>query len=127
MTDQHGPAPAAPPVDDSPLLRKLRAQKEAAGTEVESLTLPASGVRVTFPRHRTYQAWEKAQRLVGDGGPGRLQLLYLLQVCTFDGERLKANDYAELIQAEDHLALMGRIFGAGAPGDSSGDGPSGNG
>ena len=117
------PAPTPLATEGTGVLAKLRARKDA-GAEMVRFTLPDSGVEVAFPRFRPYAAWSRAQRLA-DGEPGRVQLYYIVEVCTFDGERLRANDYAELISTPDHIAIAGRVQASGeeaAPADGKAGG-----
>lgn len=95
------------------LLDKLRAHKAARGG-TDTFTLPETKVTVTIPQFRSYEAWQRAQRLAGRDAD-RSQLLFLLEICTFDGERLRANDYAELIPSGDHLFLLGKVYGGDSP------------
>ncbi|MFT4098178.1 MAG: hypothetical protein QM651_13755 [Rhodoblastus sp.] len=88
---------------------KLAAAK-AAKTGEETFPLPVSGVVVSLPRFKPYFAWTKAQRL-GDGDSGKTQVYYILELATFDGEKLTFGDYRELIDAADHLQIIGKVFG----------------
>ncbi|MFD2678003.1 hypothetical protein [Camelimonas lactis] len=95
--------------NDSGVLARLRRHKEAT-TGDHSFTLPNTGVVVTYPQFRGYEDWSRAQRMAGDD-PTLINLYYIITVCAFDGEKLRAGDYRELIPSDDHLALSGRMFG----------------
>lgn len=86
-------------------LQHHRAEREG----VVSFQLPETGVTVTFPKFKPYDLWQRAQRL-GDGKTGQFQLYYIVALCQFDGERLTKNDYAELIPADDHVAILNHIY-----------------
>lgn len=90
------------------VLAKLRAQKAALEGHDE-FTLPRSRVRVSMPRFREYEAWARAQQLGGADGAA-INLYYIVAVCQFEGETLKAGDYRELIPADDHFVISGRLF-----------------
>lgn len=104
---------------DSPLLAKLRAAK-AAGAEMEGFTLPVSKVRVTYPKFRPFDGWEKALLQAG-GNAGSVNLYYILAVCKFDGERMMAGDYRELISDTDHQAIGNKLFNQATVEDAAGN------
>ena len=96
---------------ESAVIAKLRAAK-AAGAEEDGFTLPVSKVRVSYPRFRAFDGWERAQ-LQAEGNAAAVNLYYIIQVCKFDGERLKAGDYRELISDTDHMAISAKLFQRG--------------
>jgi hypothetical protein len=119
MTEQNqGAAPVVaatenqlPGETEKGVIAKLRAAREQQ-TGRDSLTLKSCGVVVTYPKFRAFAAWEQAQRQA-EGSATSVNLYYIIQVCQFDGERLRAEEYRELISDADHLAISGRIFAAG--------------
>ena len=84
----------------------------------QGIRLDDTGVVVAMPRFKPYPAWTRAQRL-GAGDQGRTQEYYIVSLCTFDGERLSVEDYRDLVPANDHLQILGRVFG-GPKGDDAG-------
>ncbi|MFA6966123.1 hypothetical protein [Bosea sp. (in: a-proteobacteria)] len=97
---------------ESAVIAKLRAANKKLSGE-DGFVLASSGVRVTYPKFRAFAAWENAQR-VAEGSPTSVNLYYIIQVCRFDGERLRVEDYRELISDTDHMAISNRIFGGKA-------------
>lgn len=95
---------------ESAVVAKLRAANKKVTGEA-SYTLPGSGVRVTYPKFRAFAGWELAQRQA-EGSPTSVNLYYIIQVCRFDGERIRLEDYRELISDTDHMAISARIFGS---------------
>jgi len=105
----------------SPVLEKLKAHR-AATDGVDTFVLEETGVAVTVPMFKPYAAWQKAQRVAGKD-QGSLQVYYILELCTFDGERLTFGDYRELIPSPDHIKIVGEVFGAREADEGNADGP----
>lgn len=95
--------------EESAVIAKLRAAKKAAGSEEDSFELPISKVRVSYPKFRPFDGWERALAQAG-GNPGAVNLYYIVQVCKFDGERLMAGDYRELVCDTDHAKITAKLF-----------------
>ncbi|MEN5083729.1 hypothetical protein ABE438_14700 [Bosea sp. TWI1241] len=102
------PAVPADALAEKGVIAKLRAARDGQ-TGMDSLTLKSCGVEVTYPRFRSFKAWEQAQRQAGEVASS-VNLYYIVQVCLFDGERLRAEEYRELISDTDHMAISSRIF-----------------
>lgn len=89
-------------------IAKLRAHKESLAGD-ETFPLPDSGVVVTLPKFKPNAIWMKAQQMA-EGDQARAQMIYVTQLCMFDGERLTLNDYRELISGPDHLEIVSRVY-----------------
>ena len=87
-------------------LKKYRAAHEGE----EEFTLPATGIVCRWPRFMNHGRWQKALRLA-QGDFARAQVLYIINNVTFDGEKLTAADFDELLPLEDALALTAAVFG----------------
>ncbi|MFC5393072.1 hypothetical protein [Bosea vestrisii] len=96
------------------VIAKLRAAR-GKQTGNDTLVLKSCGVTVTYPKFRSFRAWEQAQRLA-EGAATSVNLYYITQVCQFDGERLRPEEYRELISDADHMAISNRIFAAQSDG-----------
>lgn len=92
------------------VIAKLRAAR-GKQTGNDTLELKSCGVTVSYPKFRSFRAWEQAQRLA-EGAATSVNLYYITQVCQFDGERLRPEEYRELISDADHMAISNRIFTA---------------
>ena len=90
------------------VIAKLRAAR-GKQTGNDTLELRGCGVVVSYPKFRSFRAWEQAQRLAA-GAATSVNLYYITQVCQFDGERLRPEEYRDLISDTDHLAISNRIF-----------------
>lgn len=91
-------------------LAKLKAYKEKATAAGNiSFPLPDSGVTATLPTFKSNAAWVKAQALA-DGDTRRAHVIYITQLCLFDGERLTIDEYDDYISGPDHLALVSKVF-----------------
>lgn len=91
------------------VLDRLKAYKASMAGD-ETLTLPLTGVTVTYPKFRTNGAMMKAQRLAkGDGT--KATRIYAVNVCRFDGERITLHDFDQLIPVADVNTLMASLFG----------------
>lgn len=117
MTKSQDPTPAAAAEEagaetEKGVIAKLRAARERQqGTD--TLTLKSCGVVVTYPKFRAFAAWEQAQRMA-EGSATSVNLYYIIQVCRFDDERLRVEEYRELISDADHMAISAKIFASGA-------------
>lgn len=113
MTDETGAtAQTENTTQEAPLtglakLKAYRTQAIAAGNI--TFALPDSGVEVTLPTFKGNGQWIKAQML-SDGGHERAVVIYICQLCLFDGERLTRDEYDELISRADHTALANKVF-----------------
>ena len=87
-------------------LKKYRERHEGE----EEFTLPATGIVCRWPRFMNHGRWQKALRLA-QGDFARAQVLYIVANVTFDGEKLTAADFDELLPLEDALALTAAVFG----------------
>ena len=87
-------------------LKKYREQHEGE----EEFTLPATGIVCRWPKFMNHGRWQKALRLAR-GDFGRAQVLYIVSNVSFDGEKLTAADFDELLPLEDALALTAAVFG----------------
>lgn len=104
------PAPAAEPAAPArtSVLDKLRAHKDGHAGDT-SFVLAETGVTVTLPKFRPHDTWIRSQRL-GKSDPMLAQVYYIVALAKFDGERLTAGDYRELIPAGDHMAIVTKVF-----------------
>lgn len=109
MTDTIDTAELPAEAQESAVIAKLRAAKAAVAGQEISFTLPESKVRVTYPKFRPFDGWEKAQLQAG-GNAASVNLYYIVAICKFDGERLMAGQYRELIGDADHLTISGKLF-----------------
>ena len=87
-------------------LKKYRERHEGE----EEFTLPATGIVCRWPKFMNHGRWQKALRLA-QGDFARAQVLYIINNVTFDGEKLTAADFDELLPLEDALALTAAVFG----------------
>jgi hypothetical protein len=76
----------------------------------EELVLPATGVTCRWPKFMNHGRWQKALRLAR-GDFNRAQTLYVIGNVTFDGERITAADFDELLPVEDALTLTAAVLG----------------
>ncbi len=90
-------------------VEKLKKYREAREGE-EEFTLPATGVVCRWPKFMNHGRWQKALRLA-QGDFARAQVLYIVSNVTFDGGKLTAADFDELLPLEDALSLMAAVFG----------------
>jgi hypothetical protein len=106
---------------------KLLAHKHAnSGTD--SFALPVTGIDVTFPKFRPHGLIMRAGRIAGQDVQ-KLQAVYVVQNCRFDGEKLTLADFEDLVPDDDSAALIKRLFATdddaddvGADGDTVGEG-----
>jgi len=106
---------------------KLLAHKQAnSGTD--SFALPVTGIDVTFPKFRPHGLIMRAGRIAGQDVQ-KLQAVYVVQNCRFDGEKLTLADFEDLVPDDDSAALIKRLFATdddeddvGGDGDTVGDG-----
>ena len=102
---------------DSALIRNIKKQN-AATPEFRSTVLPATGVTVTWPGFRSHKDVQKAYGIAKED-TDRMANLYLVDLCTFDGERITETDLIELIPSEDIVHLTNEVFGQGEKKDGN--------
>ncbi|MDE2579747.1 MAG: hypothetical protein KGL46_13150 [Hyphomicrobiales bacterium] len=90
------------------IIGKLRAAKAARGGH-SKITLPETGVVVTAPNFKPSAAFIAAQ--VNEPDAVKAQIAFVINICVFDGERLTADEYADLIPARDHLEIISMVMG----------------
>ena len=87
---------------------KLQAYKDAhQGTD--TVTLPKTGIEVTFPMFRPHELMMKAAALAKRNAQ-RMQLIYIQQNCLFDGEKLTVSDIEKLVPDDDTAVLIKKFF-----------------
>ncbi|WP_102866730.1 hypothetical protein [Pseudovibrio exalbescens] len=91
------------------VIAKLKAYR-TANDGTESFTLPETRVDVTFPKFRKHGAWTRALSLAKNK-IGRAQILYICNICQFDGEKITEADWNAYIPDTDGNALLAEIFG----------------
>lgn len=102
---------------------RLLAHKQA-NDGTESFTLPVTGVAVTFPKFRPHGLIMRAGRIAGQDVQ-KLQAVYVVQNCRFDGEKLTLADFEDLVPDDDSSALIKRLF-ASDDGEDVADGTDGS-
>lgn len=109
------------------VVEKLKAYR-ASKADNETVTLPETGVVVSFPAFRSHGAWANALRLAKNK-LDKAQVLYACKVCTFDGQKITASDYEKYIPMIDSNELLGRLIGGSDndDGEDEGNGQMANG
>ena len=96
---------------ESGVIAKLKKHKaEHSGTA--TFGLPQTGVEVTYPRFINHGQWSRAQRLAKKQFD-KAQVIYICNVCRFDGEKLTVTDFDALIPTSDSMDLLSEIWGDG--------------
>jgi len=92
------------------VVEKLKAQKELRKDKTGSIELPISGVTVTYPLFIMHSEVKKANRIAkGKSDEERAinaQTLLIVNICKFDGEKLTAAEFSDLLDMTDISALM---------------------
>lgn len=93
----------------SKVIEKLKAHK-ASNEGNQTITLPETGVEVTFPKFRKHGDWTRALSMAKN----KLfdaQVIYLCKIATFDGEKITTADFRAYIPTNDANELLSEVFG----------------
>ncbi|WP_282093038.1 hypothetical protein [Epibacterium ulvae] len=83
----------------------LETQKGLAST-----VLPATGIKVTWPKFQPRPLWLKAQRMAKKETVNVTDI-YITLLCEFGGEKLTLGQFKKLIPNNDNLHLTAEIMG----------------
>lgn len=97
------------------VVAKLKKYKDAH-SGMETFTLPATGISVTYPKFRNHQRMMKAAAMAKNS-PTRMQVIYVTENCRFDGEKLTTAEFTQLLPDDDSNALIKLLFGENVAGD----------
>ena len=117
-------APSPAPVDAAPAARqsvrdKLRAFKEQNSGE-RSTELPETGLAVTYPAFIGHDRVVAATKMAGKKRD-RVGKILVAQLCTFEGEKLTADEIGTELPNADVVHLTNLLFGADASSGEDGD------
>lgn len=111
MTEE---TPAIPNNNRKSAVDKLREQRKARQDKVGTVSLPISQLEATYPLTIMHQDVKKANRMAkgknDDERAMNAQVILMTNLCRFDGDRLTALEFSELLDMSDINALTDAMF-----------------